>query len=96
MIDFSADWCIPCRELDHKTFTNEAVMEYAESFVRLKMDLTTIDSEKRRIKRDFGVRGVPTIIFLDTSGEEKAGARVTGFMEPDRFLERMKGVYKEE
>jgi len=96
MIDFSADWCIPCRELDHKTFTDEAVKDYAESFVRLKMDLTTIDNEKRRIKRDFGIRGVPTIIFLDTSGEEKSGDRVTGFIGPDRFLEQLKSVYKKE
>jgi thiol:disulfide interchange protein DsbD len=96
MIDFSADWCIPCRELDHKTFTDEAVMEYSEGFVRLKMDLTTINSEKKRIKRDFGVRGVPTIIFLDTSGEEKSEARVTGFIGPEIFLERMKSTYKKE
>ncbi len=94
MIDFSADWCIPCHELDHKTFTDEAVIDYSESFVRLKMDLTTIDSEKKRIKRDFGLRGVPTIIFLDTSGEEKSAARVTGFIGPELFLERMKGAYK--
>jgi len=72
------------------------VKDYAESFVRLKMDLTTIDNEKRRIKRGFGIRGVPTIIFLDSSGEEKSGDRVTGFIGPDRFLERMKSVYKKE
>ena len=96
MIDFSAGWCIPCRELDHKTFTDDAVIEYSEEFVRLKMDLTTIDGEKKRIKRDFGIRGVPTIIFLDTSGEENAAARVTGFIGPDVFLERMKGAYKKE
>ena len=96
MIDFSAGWCIPCRELDHKTFTDEAVIEYSESFVRLKMDLTTIDGEKKRIKRGFGVRGVPTIVFLDTAGEEKADARVTGFIGPGPFLGRMKDVYKKE
>jgi thiol:disulfide interchange protein DsbD len=90
MIDFSADWCIPCRELEHKTFSDEAVMEYAEGFVRLKMDLTTINREKKRIKRDFGIRGVPTIIFLDSSGAEVKAARVTGFVGPDKFLERMK------
>ncbi|MCK4548839.1 MAG: thioredoxin family protein [Candidatus Krumholzibacteria bacterium] len=96
MIDFSAGWCIPCRELDHKTFTNEAVIDYSESFVRLKMDLTSINGEKKQIKRDFGIRGVPTIIFLDTSGEEKSDARITGFIGPGLFLERMKGVYKKE
>jgi len=96
MIDFSADWCIPCRELEHRTFNDEAVLEHAEGFVRIKMDLTTIDAEKRRIKRDFGIRGVPTIIFIDSSGVENEAARVTGFMEPDRFLERMKSVHKKE
>ncbi len=96
MIDFSADWCIPCRELEHKTFSNADVIDYSEGFVRLKMDLTSIDGEKRRIKRDFGVRGVPTIIFLDASGTENTAARVTGFVGPDEFLERMKGVYRKE
>jgi thiol:disulfide interchange protein DsbD len=96
MIDFSAGWCIPCRELEHRTFTDEAVIDYSESFVRLRMDLTSIDDEKRRIKREFDVRGVPTLIFLDTAGEEKQGARVTGFIGPDRFLEQMKSVYRKE
>ncbi len=96
MIDFSAGWCIPCRELDHKTFTDEAVIEYAEDFVRLKMDLTTIDGKKKRIRQDFGVRGVPTIIFLDITGEERSDARVTEFIGPALFLERMKSAYKKE
>jgi thiol:disulfide interchange protein DsbD len=96
IIDFSADWCTPCRELEHKTFRDEAVAEYSEDFVRLKMDLTTIDADERRIKRDFGIRGVPTIIFLDPSGSEAEGSRIIGFIEPEKLLERMRGVYRKE
>jgi len=90
MIDFSADWCIPCRELEHETFTDPGVMEAAEGFVRLKVDLTAPDARTGEIKERFGVRGVPTIVFFGRTGEEPEGSRITGFVEPETFLERMK------
>jgi len=91
IIDFYADWCIPCLELDRKTFTNPDVIAVAERFVRLKVDLTHFDSpEAEALRKKFDIAGVPTIVFLDTNGEEALSSRVVGYLPPDRFLEKMK------
>ncbi|GJQ19845.1 MAG: hypothetical protein HBSIN02_02000 [Bacteroidia bacterium] len=93
MIDFYADWCIPCLELDHRTFTDEEVMRASESFVRLKVDLTHFDSpESEALRREFDIAGVPTIVFLDKDGMEERSARVVGYLSPPDFLERIKRV----
>ncbi|MBI4418884.1 MAG: thioredoxin family protein [Ignavibacteriales bacterium] len=90
MIDFYADWCIPCLELDRRTFTDEEVIRAAESFVRLKVDLTHFDSpEAEALRKQFDIAGVPTIVFLNANGIEERGARVLGFLPPKEFLERM-------
>ena len=94
IIDTFADWCIPCKELDHNTFTDPQVRGEAERFVTLKLDLTTAGagSEAGRAKQRFGIRGVPTVIFLDPAGRERADLRLEGFEKPDAFLARMKQV----
>jgi thiol:disulfide interchange protein DsbD len=93
MIDFYADWCLPCKELDEKTFTDPEVVAESERFVRLKADLTrTGDENVRELSEEYSILGVPTIVFIGATGEENAGARLTGFERPDGFLERMKRV----
>ncbi|MCC5913706.1 MAG: thioredoxin family protein [Balneolaceae bacterium] len=90
MIDFYADWCIPCLELDRRTFTDGEVIRQTESFLKMKVDLTHFDSEEAaELRRKYDVAGVPTILFLDRDGEEVADARVVGFEPPDRFLRRI-------
>lgn len=90
MIDFYADWCIPCLELDRRTFTNSDVIRQTESFMRLKVDLTHFDSaEAERIRQQYNIAGVPTILFLDSSGNEVTEARVTGFENPESFLKKV-------
>src|SRR6185503_15500389 len=94
IIDTYADWCIPCKELDHVTFTDAGVKQESERFVRLKLDLTSNDanSEAGRAKAKFGIRGVPTVIFLDPAGRERADLRLEGFEKPNLFLARLKQV----
>jgi thiol:disulfide interchange protein DsbD len=95
IIDTFADWCIPCKELDKLTFTDAAVKREAERFVTLKLDLTGNDpnSEAGRARQRFGIRGVPTVLFLDGAGREVAKLRLEGFEKPAAFLEkRMKQV----
>ena len=91
IMDFYADWCIPCLELDRKTFTDPEVIAVAERFVRLKVDLTQFDSpEAEALRKKYEIAGVPTIVFLDSNGEEVLSSRVVGYLPPDRFLEKMK------
>jgi thiol:disulfide interchange protein DsbD len=93
VMDFYADWCIPCLELEHKTFTDADVISATKDFVRLKVDLTHFDSpESEALRKKFNISGVPTIVFIDKSGEEVASSRVVGFIPPKEFLEKVKPV----
>lgn len=95
MLDFYADWCIPCIELDRKTFTNDRVIDQTESFLRMKVDLTHFDSKRAgKLREKYGIAGVPTILFLDTEGKEIKDARVVGFLNADDFLERIEKVHE--
>jgi thiol:disulfide interchange protein DsbD len=93
VMDFYADWCIPCLELDRSTFTDDVVIEATGQFVRLKVDLTHFDSpEAENLRKQFSIAGVPTIVFLGPDGEEVPGTRVVGYLPPDEFLERIRIV----
>ncbi|MBI4547427.1 MAG: thioredoxin family protein [Ignavibacteriae bacterium] len=93
VIDFYADWCIPCLELDRKTFTDAQVIAVMKEFVRLKVDLTHFDlPESEELRKQYKIAGVPTIVFLDRDGEELSSARVIGYLPPHEFTARMKNV----
>ncbi len=93
VVDFYADWCIPCLELERITFTDSRVIEATDHMFRLKVDLTHFDSpESEEIRRQYNVAGVPTIVFLDQQGNEVEGARIMGFVGPDEFLRRLEAV----
>ncbi|HEM46703.1 MAG TPA: DUF255 domain-containing protein [Alphaproteobacteria bacterium] len=92
LVDFSADWCIPCHELEHAVFTDPAVMALAGQTVTLKVDLTRPGETEQALKKRFGVRGVPTIIFIDGAGEEVRELRVTGLVEAAEFRRRLETI----
>jgi thiol:disulfide interchange protein DsbD len=97
MIDFTADWCVPCHELEHRTFSDPGVIELAGRFIPLRVDMTRIGEQEKLIKKKFRIQGVPIIVFLDGTGAEREDLRVAGFVEPERFrkiLERMSEVRK--
>ena len=92
-IDFYADWCLPCKELDHKTFTDPRVVSELDRFVRVKADLTVAeDATTKALTKQYAILGVPTIVFIDSKGNEIADARLTGFEPPDAFLKRAQSV----
>jgi len=93
VIDFYADWCLPCKELDEKTFTDPAVAAELNRFVRLKADLTAPDdATTKELTKQYAIRGVPTLVFLDANGQENRALRLTGFEPPAAFLARAKQV----
>lgn len=90
VIDFSADWCLPCKELEHQTFNQPEVIDASKGFVSLRADLTQHGSpEVRELRRKFDIRGVPTIIFIDATGRERANLRAVEFIDKDEFLSRI-------
>ncbi len=90
IIDFSADWCIPCHELDNRTFTDSLVIQHSGGFKFLRVDMTRSGGvEEKALKEKFGIVGVPTVLFIDPDGREIRELRVEGFVEASEFLERM-------
>ncbi|GIV08697.1 MAG: thiol:disulfide interchange protein [Fimbriimonadales bacterium] len=93
LIDFTASWCLACGELKHYTFTDPAVVQESERFVRLVLDATTqSDPAVQEALKRHEVVGLPTVIFIDSQGNERRDLRLTGFENATRFLERMRQV----
>lgn len=89
VIDFYADWCNPCKELEHITFSDPAVQEILKDFDRLKVDLTVANTKTDSLREAFDIVGVPTIIFYDNSGKEYRDLRLHGFERPGAFVKRL-------
>lgn len=94
IMDFSANWCAPCRELENVTFRDpEVVKQSKASFVMVKVDLTQQgDAANRRLTTRYAIKGVPTVVFLDSEGKERWDLRLAGYLSPDQFLSRMTAV----
>jgi thiol:disulfide interchange protein DsbD len=93
VIDFYADWCLPCKELDAKTFSDADVVAELDRFVRVKADLTAAeDATTKALTKQYAILGVPTIVFIDAAGNERTDLRLTGFEPPAKFLERAKSL----
>jgi thioredoxin:protein disulfide reductase len=89
VIDFYATWCLPCKELDAKTFTDARVIGELDRFTRVKADLTNADDPAvQQLTKQYGIIGVPTLVFIDSTGQEKRELRLTGFEKPEPFLAR--------
>lgn len=90
MLDFTADWCAPCHELERFTFSDRRVKEATRGFRAFKVDLTKYQSpDAERWRRQYGITGVPTVVFLSPDGREVMAARVEGFIPPGPFIERV-------
>ncbi len=93
LIDFYADWCIPCKELDKRTFPQPEVVEIARKFVMLKVNLTSSnDLVAVRLKNQYKIKGVPTLVLLKPDGSEAESLRMVGFVKKETLLANMQKV----
>lgn len=91
VLDFTANWCVPCHELERVTFADRRVREAMKRFRAYRVDLTHYDSpEAERWRKQYGITGVPTVVFLAPDGSEVRAARVEGFLGPAAFIERIR------
>jgi len=88
VLDFYAEWCLPCKEMEKTTFADPEVAREAEHFRTLRADLTQEGEETDSVARAFDVKGVPTAIFFDSNGREVA--RLVGFISRDEMLAAMR------
>jgi thiol:disulfide interchange protein DsbD len=87
MLDFTADWCVSCKEMERNTFPHPDVQAALSGAVLLKADVTANDSDDQALLRHFGIFGPPTIAFFDRGGEERSGYRLVGFVAARPFAE---------
>ncbi len=96
IIDFYADWCAPCRELDKITFYDPEIVKQAQTdFIMIKVDLTRKGNPVHDdLLGQYSVKGVPTVLFLDRQGKERQDLRLVDFLPADQFLVRMAEIKK--
>lgn len=94
LIDFYADWCAACKELDRETYPASEVIEHAEEakFMSIKIDATNSEDKLDALMEKLGVEGLPTVVFISSKGEVLPAPRVTGFLPPEPFVAEMKKV----
>ncbi|MBT8087748.1 MAG: protein-disulfide reductase DsbD [Gammaproteobacteria bacterium] len=85
-LDFYADWCVSCKEMEAYTFTDEAVQAALANTVWLQADVTANDAADQALLNRFGVFGPPTIIFFGADGQQRRGYEVVGYMKAADFV----------
>jgi len=94
MLDFYADWCVSCKEMETLTFADPAVKAALANTVLLQADVTPNDELDKTLYKHFKIVGPPAIIFYNAQGEEMKSYRVVGYMKADKFSQHIKQVFK--
>jgi thiol:disulfide interchange protein DsbD len=89
MLDFYADWCVACLEMEKLTFTDPAVSEKMQDILLLQVDVTANNADDKALLKRFGLFGPPGIIFFDKDGAELRSFRVIGFQTPEVFIQSL-------
>jgi thioredoxin:protein disulfide reductase len=92
MLDFYADWCVSCKEMERFTFSDPAVADKMSRALLLKADVTANNTDDRELLKRFRLFGPPGTIFFDAQGREIEGTRVVGFQDAERFIATLSAV----
>ncbi|MDJ0916751.1 MAG: protein-disulfide reductase DsbD [Woeseiaceae bacterium] len=95
MLDFWAEWCVSCKEMEAFTFTDEEVQATLAGTVLLKADVTANDEADQALLARFGVFGPPTIIFFGPDGQQRHGYEVVGYMKAASFSEHVRQAFSQ-
>jgi thiol:disulfide interchange protein DsbD len=93
MLDFYADWCVSCKEMERYTFPDPGVRAALGNAVLLQADVTANDEEDQALLQRFGILGPPTIVFFDAAGREQPGYRVVGFKKAGEFRSHVAAAF---
>lgn len=93
MLDFYADWCVSCKEMEKYTFTDAAVQRALSSAVLLQADVTANDADDKALLERFEVFGPPTIAFFGADGAERKNFRLVGFSPAEEFREHVAAAF---
>lgn len=85
MLDFYADWCVACKEMEHLTFADPKVKQTLSQAILVQADVTANDSEDQALMKHFDIFGPPAILFFDNQGQERKPYRVVGFVPAEKF-----------
>ncbi|ACF44925.1 protein-disulfide reductase DsbD [Pelodictyon phaeoclathratiforme] len=89
MLDFYADWCVACKEMDRFTFHDPKVIEQLGNLTLLQVNVTANSEDDRALMKRFGLFGPPGMIFFDTKGNEIADSRIVGVLEARAFFDHL-------
>ena len=92
MLDFYADWCTACKELEEVTFTDSGVKNAMNDFVLIKADVTLNGEEEKALSSKYGVFGPPALIFFDEESKVLKSKTIIGFIKPEPFLEHLNNI----
>jgi thiol:disulfide interchange protein DsbD len=92
MLDFYADWCTACKELEEVTFSNESVKNKMDEYILIQADVTENKKEQKELSNKYGVFGPPAILFFDENSKVIKSKTIIGFVEPGEFLTHLNKI----
>ncbi len=92
-LDFYADWCVSCKELERFTFSDPAVQAALTGWTALQADVTAHDDADQALLQHFGLVGPPAMLFFDTEGQERRKQRVVGFVDAAEFQRHLQTLH---